>query len=274
MAEAAAGDIDALARIVSAHHDDMARLAFVICGDQDLAQDAVQAAWPVAWRKLGTLRDPASLRPWLMSVAANEARQLIRHKRRHPVVQIEVADIGSTHGDPGSGPDWSTWGSLLVAFRPTTGRSSRCVTWRVSTPRRSAARSRCHRRAFAPGSHASWRGCERSSRMPEPTFEQRLGDLVRSHSENGVRPIDAHAIAASTVATGRSSMRWRFAWPLVTGRSLTPVLVGLLVLALVATAIVIGGRLLRPSPLVSVPEPSASADPSPVGDRGPCRGTC
>jgi RNA polymerase sigma-70 factor, ECF subfamily len=102
VADAAAGDVDALARIVGAHHDDMARLAFVICGDQDLAQDAVQAAWPVAWRKLGTLRDPGSLRPWLMSVAANEARQLVRRQRRHPVVQIEVADVGSTHGDPGS----------------------------------------------------------------------------------------------------------------------------------------------------------------------------
>lgn len=102
VAEAAAGDVDALARIVSAHHDDMARLAFVICGDQDLAQDAVQAAWPVAWRKLGTLRDPDALRPWLMSVAANQARQMVRKDRRHPVVEIEVADVGSTHGDPGT----------------------------------------------------------------------------------------------------------------------------------------------------------------------------
>ena len=46
VAEAAAGDPDALARIVRAHHDDMARVCFVICGDADLAQDAVQAAWP------------------------------------------------------------------------------------------------------------------------------------------------------------------------------------------------------------------------------------
>jgi RNA polymerase sigma-70 factor (ECF subfamily) len=101
VAEAAAGDANALARIVAAHHDDMARLAFVICGDQDLAQDAVQAAWPKAWRKLGSLRDPDALRPWLMSVAANEARTLIRRQVRHPVVEIEVADVGSSAGDPG-----------------------------------------------------------------------------------------------------------------------------------------------------------------------------
>ncbi len=61
VADAAAGDATALARIVAAHHDEMARVCFVICGDQDLAQDAVQAAWPIAWRKLGSLRDPEHL---------------------------------------------------------------------------------------------------------------------------------------------------------------------------------------------------------------------
>ena len=65
VADAAAGDADALARIVGAHHDDMARVCYVICGDQDMAQDAVQAVWPIAWRKLGSLRDPERLRPWL-----------------------------------------------------------------------------------------------------------------------------------------------------------------------------------------------------------------
>jgi len=100
VADAAAGDADALARIVGTHHDDMARICYVICGDQDMAQDAVQAAWPIAWRKLGSLRDPDRLRPWLMAVAANEARGMLRRQRRHQIVEIEVADIGSHHHDP------------------------------------------------------------------------------------------------------------------------------------------------------------------------------
>ena len=103
IAQAAAGDADALARIVGAHHDDMARLCFVICGDQDLAQDAVQAAWPVAWRKLGSLRDPDRLRPWLMSVAANEARQLLRRRRHEDGMTGEVKNIGPQGGDPATG---------------------------------------------------------------------------------------------------------------------------------------------------------------------------
>jgi RNA polymerase sigma factor (sigma-70 family) len=100
VAQAAAGDADALARIVGAHHDDMARIAYVICGDQDLAQDAVQTAWPIAWRKLGTLRETTSLRPWLMAIAANEARQLVRRQRRERIVEIDVADASTAHADP------------------------------------------------------------------------------------------------------------------------------------------------------------------------------
>jgi RNA polymerase sigma-70 factor, ECF subfamily len=100
VADAAAGDASALARIVGAHHDDMARICFVICGDADLAQDAVQAAWPIAWRKLRTLRDPDRLRPWLMAIAVNEARQLLRQRGRHPVVEIGVVDVGSSTTDP------------------------------------------------------------------------------------------------------------------------------------------------------------------------------
>jgi RNA polymerase sigma factor (sigma-70 family) len=114
VAEAAGGDADALARIVGAHHDDMARICYVICGDQDMAQDAVQAAWPIAWRKLGSLRDPERLRPWLMAIAANEARQILRRQRRYQVVEIEVADVGSPHGDPAAN---SALTDLSVALR-------------------------------------------------------------------------------------------------------------------------------------------------------------
>ena len=87
LSDAAAGDALALARIVEAYHDDMARLCYVICGDQDTAQEAVQAAWSIAWRKLGSLRDPASLRAWLMTIAANEVRQQLRRQKRERVVR-------------------------------------------------------------------------------------------------------------------------------------------------------------------------------------------
>ncbi len=100
VADAAGGDALAFATIVRAHHDDMARVCHVICGDPELAQDATQAAWPIIWKKLGTLRDPEKLRPWLVSVAANEARQMVRRLHRDRVVSIDFADVRSYETDP------------------------------------------------------------------------------------------------------------------------------------------------------------------------------
>lgn len=93
VARAASGDEVAFARIVAAHHSDMARVAFVVCRDVQLAQDATHAAWPIAWRKLSSVRDPAKLRPWLLAIAANEARGLARQKRRRGVREIAVDSL-------------------------------------------------------------------------------------------------------------------------------------------------------------------------------------
>ena len=99
---AGAGDEVAFARLVATYHADMARVAFVACGDRELAEDAVQAAWLVAWRKLHSLRDPDRVRPWLLKVTANETRQLVR-RRRGPVVEIDLEAAGDPRGDPSTG---------------------------------------------------------------------------------------------------------------------------------------------------------------------------
>jgi RNA polymerase sigma factor (sigma-70 family) len=102
VALAGAGDEAAFAQLVATYHVDMARVALVIGGDRELAEDAVQSAWLVAWRKLGSLRDPDRVRPWLLAVTANEARQLLR--RRHgPILEIHVQIPGDPGGDPSTG---------------------------------------------------------------------------------------------------------------------------------------------------------------------------
>ena len=93
------GDEMAFARIVAVHHEDMARIAFFVSGDLDVAADAVQAAWAIAWRRLGSLREPARLKAWLMTVAANEARQIMRSQRRRTVRELAV-DGPASSGDP------------------------------------------------------------------------------------------------------------------------------------------------------------------------------
>jgi hypothetical protein len=49
---AASGDEIAFARLVAEHHPAMPRVAFFIAGDRATADEAVQAAWLNAWRKL------------------------------------------------------------------------------------------------------------------------------------------------------------------------------------------------------------------------------
>jgi RNA polymerase sigma-70 factor, ECF subfamily len=85
---AATGDEVAFARLVAEHHALMARVAFVICGDADATLDAMQTAWASAWRRMHTLRDPSQVRPWLVAIAANEARQTVRRRLRAPIVDV------------------------------------------------------------------------------------------------------------------------------------------------------------------------------------------
>jgi RNA polymerase sigma-70 factor (ECF subfamily) len=83
----------------------MVKVCVAICGDIEIAEEAVQAAWGLAWRRMPTLRDADRLRSWLISIAANQARDAIRRQRRRPVVELtpEVGEraVGDPHrGDP------------------------------------------------------------------------------------------------------------------------------------------------------------------------------
>jgi RNA polymerase sigma-70 factor (ECF subfamily) len=100
----AAGDEIAFASIVRLYHEDIRRVCVVVAGDDGIADDAVAAAWSIAWRKLGGLRDPARLRAWLVSVAVNEARQLLRARKRRSLVEVRAVQVGEPQGgfDPGS----------------------------------------------------------------------------------------------------------------------------------------------------------------------------
>ena len=97
------GDEAAFSQIVRLHHADMVRVAYLVCGDLDIAEDGVASAWPLAWRRLPSLRDPERLRPWLCSIAANEARQILRNQRRRTVREIAVSRDETAAGDPAAG---------------------------------------------------------------------------------------------------------------------------------------------------------------------------
>jgi RNA polymerase sigma factor (sigma-70 family) len=117
---AIAGDEVAFARIVAAYHLDLVRVAYVVCGDEGLAEDAAQAAWWIAWRKLPSLRDPERIKPWLVAVAANESRKLLKRQHRRPVTEIaiEVEADPSPASDPVNGISHVDLANALSHLKP------------------------------------------------------------------------------------------------------------------------------------------------------------
>jgi len=90
---AASGDESAFTELVARHHRDLLRVAYVICRDSSLAEDSAQSAWAIAWRRLGEVRDPDQVRGWLVAVAANEARRVMR-SRHGRVLELSADEIG------------------------------------------------------------------------------------------------------------------------------------------------------------------------------------
>ena len=66
LASAAAGDEIAFSASSPHTTTDMRRVCAYIAGDLAIAEEATQAAWAIAWKKLRDVREPEQLRPWLM----------------------------------------------------------------------------------------------------------------------------------------------------------------------------------------------------------------
>ena len=115
---AAAGDDVAFARLVTEHHVSLARVAFVICGEPEMTRDAGQSAWGIAWRRIGSLREPSRIRPWLVAIAANEARKLVARRRIRPVVDISATLVPATGTDLDDAVDTIDLELVLRGLRP------------------------------------------------------------------------------------------------------------------------------------------------------------
>src|SRR6266542_4802753 len=79
LSRALQGDHDSFSVLIEPLLDPAYRLAAVMLADRTAAEDAVQEAAVKAWRKLRQLRgDATSLRPWFLSIVANECRMARR----------------------------------------------------------------------------------------------------------------------------------------------------------------------------------------------------
>ena len=82
VARARAGDDAAFGALVGRHQAAVLRLAAAISGSIDDAPDIAQEALVKAHRSLAKLTDPSLLRPWMMRIVANEAKNHLRSRDR------------------------------------------------------------------------------------------------------------------------------------------------------------------------------------------------
>lgn len=83
VARARAGDADAWAALVGNHQEPVFRLAYLILGDAADAEDVAQEAFVRAYLALARFDANRPLRPWLLSIAANLARNRRRSLGRY-----------------------------------------------------------------------------------------------------------------------------------------------------------------------------------------------
>ena len=87
---AAAGDLDAFAEIVRRTQTMAFAVAVGVLRDHALAQDAVQDAYLVAFRRLADLDEPAAFLGWLRRIVITTALNL-RRARRHTFLRLDDA---------------------------------------------------------------------------------------------------------------------------------------------------------------------------------------
>jgi len=83
VAEARKGEERAWRQLVSQHQDAVFRLAYLITGSAEEAQDVAQDAFVRAYLKLDQYDDGRPLRPWLLGITGNLARNRRRSIGRY-----------------------------------------------------------------------------------------------------------------------------------------------------------------------------------------------
>jgi len=80
--QAAQGDKESFGALYTLYYRELYAYALFVLGSVPLAQDAVQEAALAAYRSIGSLRDPAAFKQWLLRILANTCRSGLREKIR------------------------------------------------------------------------------------------------------------------------------------------------------------------------------------------------
>src|SRR2546425_8543893 len=104
IARAQRGDSAAYEEIVQRYQQIAFRTAYVITGSSADAEDAAQEGFVKAYSALDRFRLGADLRPWLLRIVANEARNRMRSSGRRHQLELRVTE-GFRPGDAAPSPE-------------------------------------------------------------------------------------------------------------------------------------------------------------------------
>ena len=99
-----AGDVDAYRGLVERYQQDGFRVAYLITKNGAEAQDAVQDAFVKAYGALDRFDPGRSFRAWLLTIAANEARNRVRAAQRRSKLELRFAQ-DPLSGDAAPSPE-------------------------------------------------------------------------------------------------------------------------------------------------------------------------
>jgi RNA polymerase sigma-70 factor (ECF subfamily) len=103
IARARRGDEEAYAALVTQYSDLAFRIAYLVTGSAADAEEAAQDGFLAAYRALPRFRSDAPLRPWLLRIVTNAARNRGRASRRRAELELRMVDHFS-HGDAAPSP--------------------------------------------------------------------------------------------------------------------------------------------------------------------------
>jgi RNA polymerase sigma-70 factor (ECF subfamily) len=93
-----AGEADAFHGLVERYRDSLYRLVYRFMGNHHDALEITQEAFARAWEKLATFDRKSSFRTWLLSIGANQARDLLRKRARRGLVHSDDLLAGAEGG--------------------------------------------------------------------------------------------------------------------------------------------------------------------------------
>ncbi|HSM36393.1 MAG TPA: RNA polymerase sigma factor [Longimicrobiales bacterium] len=101
VARVRAGDSDSYGELIRRHQGGLFHHAAGMTRDADAAQDLVQDAFIVAYRRLGECRDPERFGLWVFRILRNRALDHVKNIRRRSV-PIETANLAAPKDNPGA----------------------------------------------------------------------------------------------------------------------------------------------------------------------------